>query len=246
VIRAKSRFFLGAAVVIAALVSTGVSASAATNGPYAGTGYDISYPQCNGTSLQSSLPSGSFGIVGVNHGRPFTSNPCFAAGYKYAATSGRTPSLYINTAYSGAYRRSITPYCSQQLQSVAWRIGCSEAESSWGYAGKPKSTAVFAWWLDVETANSWSSSNVSLNQETIQGAADRLLQLDPAVPVGVYSTKQSWATITGATVVYTPVNTSGEWVAGAAGLCATSNAFDGNPIWLSQFPNGGFDSDNAC
>ena len=217
------------------------------SGPYTGVGYDISYPQCKTPS--SSLPTGNFGIVGVNYGRPFTTYTCFGALLAHASAAGMpAPSLYINTAYSGAYRRNITPYCSQQPQSMAWQIGCSEAESSWGYAGKPSSTAVFAWWLDVETANSWSTSNKSLNQATIQGAADRLIQLDPSVPVGVYSTQQSWATITGSTptVVYTPVNTSGEWVAGALGSCATSNEFDGNPIWLSQFPNGGFDGDNAC
>jgi len=241
-VKAGLRFLLVGAAGIAALVSSGVSASAA-NGPYTGTGYDISYPQCNGNSLQSPLPTGNFGIVGVNHGRPFTTNPCFGPAYMYATAPGApAPSLYINLAYSGAYRRDITPGCNGQTQSQAWKIGCSEADTSFKSIGQ---RTVFVWWLDVETANSWSTNNASLNQDTIQGAVDRLHQLSAGVPVGVYSTASSWKTITGANAVYTPVNTAAEWVAGVRGSCATSNQFDANPIWLSQL-NNGFDYDNAC
>lgn len=242
--KAGLRVLLVGAVGIAALVSTGISASA-SNPYYSGMGYDISYPQCNPDGTPStSLPAGSFGIVGVNHGRPFTTyaNTCFSGLVAHASAQGMpAPSLYINTAYSGAYRKNITPYCAQQAQSMAWQIGCSEADTSYTYAGKPTTSAVTMWWLDVEVGNSWSTSNVGLNQAAIQGATDRFFQ--GGFLVGVYSTSSSWRTITGANQVYTPNNSVAAWLAGANGVCTSS--FDASPLWLSQNPNG-FDYDNAC
>ena len=54
--------------------------------PYArgAVGFDISFPDCE----RAVLPSGSFGIVGLNGGRPFTTNPCLGREYGWAA-SGR-------------------------------------------------------------------------------------------------------------------------------------------------------------
>lgn len=226
--------------MVTALILNAVAAHAF--GPYTAQtqGYDISWPQCN----SATLPSGAFGIVGVTNGRAFTSNPCFTKlrnEYGYAATSG-TPSLYFNTGYSGAYRKNITQACSSG-PNQAWMIGCSEADYAATQAG---GLAVAMWWLDVEVGNSWSTNSLSLNQQAIQGAVDRLTQLNASVPVGIYSTRGSWTTITGQN--YTPSSTMAEWVAGAGGSCATSNAFDANPIWLSQYVNqiDGFDHDNAC
>src|SRR5216683_1820451 len=108
------------------------------------------------------------GIVGVNGVLPFTNNSCLGAEYA-AAPKSTAPSLYINTGYAGAYRNNITAGCSALSGSVsgtsrqvqAWAIGCSEAETSMSYATAQGATSVAAWWLDVETANSWSSSNLS-------------------------------------------------------------------------------------
>ena len=68
----------------------------------AGTGVDVSYPQCG-----SSLPSGqAFGIVGVNGGLANDYNPCLASEWTYASTStGSTKQAkaqtYLNTADPG-------------------------------------------------------------------------------------------------------------------------------------------------
>lgn len=224
----------------AAMVTTAGIASAQTS-PYTGTGYDVSYPQC----LGALAPPGtfSFGIVGVNHGRPFTQNQCLSPEYG-AAPQTPAPSFYINAAYSGAYRRNITPYCSQQPQSTAWQIGCSEAYTSFGYAGQPATSAVTMWWLDVETANSWSTADLTLNQAAIQGATDFLVS--KGFLVGVYSTTSSWQTITGhcstPSKCFAPNNSAAEWVAG--GSCSTP--FNSKPVWLSQSTSGGFDYDTAC
>lgn len=219
------------------------AAAAAAQTTYSGKGYDISYPNVSAppNCTSSSLPTGAFGIVGVNHGRPFSNNGCFSQEFAYASTqTGRTPSLYINTAYSGAYRKNITPYCAQQTQSMAWQIGCSEADTSFRYAGQPSVGSVTMWWLDVETGNSWSSSNLSLNQAAINGAADFLS--GKGFQVGVYSTGGMWQTITG--TGFTPVHSVGDWVAGQGGSCP-GTSFDANPVWLSQSTSG-FDFDTAC
>jgi len=218
------------AIVIAGLTFGAVPASA--YGPYTSgqTGYDVSYPQCPGASA----PPGTFnfGIVGVTHGRPFTSNACLGTEYK-AAAQFSTPSLYFNTGYSGAYRRNIRPQCSAG-PNQAWEIGCSEADYAVSQASGLK---VAMWWLDVEVGNSWSTSSSTLNRQTIQGAVDRL---SSAGLVGVYSTASSWNTITGGS--FSPNGSSADWV--AAGSCSTS--FDGKPVWLSQFTSSGFDNDTAC
>ena len=225
------RAFKLAAVAASALVALAASPALAQTDPYAAgtTGYDVSYPNCSAT------PSGAFGIVGVNGGRPFTTNSCFAAEYA-AAPASPAASLYINTAYSGAYKRNITPACSRaSAGNQAWAIGCSEAETSLNTAG---ARVVSMWWLDVETGNSWSSGNLALNRAAIQGAVDRLNQT--GVPVGVYSTASMWKTITGGS--FTPNGLAADWV--ASGSCATP--FTSSPVWLVQSTSGGLDHDLAC
>ena len=201
--------------------------------PYSGAGYDISYPQCT----SATLPSGTFGIVGVTDGRAFTQNPCLGNEYAHAAGSG-TPSLYFNTGYAVAYRKDITPACSAG-PNQAWKIGCSEADFAATHAS---GLNVAMWWLDVEVGNSWSSTNHTLNQQTIQGAVDRL---SGTGLVGIYSTVSSWNTITGGRFI--PTGSSADWVAGQGGACP-GTSFDTKSVWLSQYVSqaDGFDHDNAC
>lgn len=230
-----------AAVCALALAGLTATAAGAQTDPYVSgtTGYDVSYPNCSATPPTTA----AFAVVGVNGGRPFTTNSCLGTEYTTATRTGSV-SLYINTAYSGAYKRNITATCTTLVPSglagsaaQAWEIGCSEADTSLGYAG---GRTAAMWWLDVETGNSWSSSSLALNQDAIWGAAGRL-KAAGAPAVGVYSTSASWTTITGTS--YTPPNTDAEWVAG--GSCTTP--FDGNPVWLSQHGAvGGVDSDLAC
>lgn len=237
-------------LVAAAGVSAGAQVVSAQTDPYlpsGTTGYDVSYPQCG-----AAAPAGAFGIIGVNSGRPFSFNSCLRAEYS-AAPQSPAPSLYINTAYSGAYRKSITSGCATQSQSPsvtgssaqrqAWAIGCSEAESSMTYAAQNGAAPVTMWWLDVETANSWSSSNLSLNQYAIQGAASRLAQT--LLPVGVYSSSSMWTTITGGS--FTPSGIEADWETGGV-VCPPTGTlgFTANPVWLVQSTGGGFDSDSAC
>jgi hypothetical protein len=199
-------------------------------GPYTTgqAGYDVSYPQCPGTSA----PAGSFGIIGANDGRPFTLNPCFGAEY-----SGVANSAYINTGYAKAYRGNITSGCSAASGgNQAWAIGCSEAEYSLTHVNAAPSM----WWLDVETANSWSSGNLAPNRSAIQGAIERLKS---SGPVGVYSTASAWRRITGGSFV--PSDVAGDWL--PAPSCAGATAFmPGTTVWLTQVTTNNVDVDTAC
>ncbi len=237
-----AKFKIAAFVVVSITLVAAVGVLAATDPDPTGlTGYDVSYPQCGGPT-----PAGSFGIVGVNGGRPFSNNNCLAAEYA-AAPKSTAPSLYINTGYAGAYRSNITSGCSTRSRSVsgtsrqlqAWAIGCSEAETSMSYATAQGAASVAAWWLDIETANSWSSSNLSLNRYAIQGAVSRLAE--SALPVGIYSSASMWSAITGGS--FTPSSVAADWEA-AGGSCSTP--FTSSPVWLVQSTTSGFDSDLAC
>jgi len=214
------------------------------------TGHDISFPQCGGA-----YPAGAFGIVGVNGGYPFVHyNPCLADEYSRSPEAA----LYINTGYDPLYTQvdgqHTIPECLTQAavvkgsadQKAAWGVGCSEAVRSMAYAASQHVTKARGWWLDVETENSWSSTDLSLNQYTIQGIVDTLRKTTSAV--GIYSTGYQWGKITGGL----PVSGVGaNWVAtgnfsaeGVDARCGTG--FSGAPVWLVQYIQGGFDTNYVC
>jgi hypothetical protein len=240
---------------IASILATATSLLAGQAGPvmyaHGSTGYDISFPQCGGA-----YPTGTFGVVGVNGGYPFVHyNPCLADEYKHSPQAA----LYINTGYDPLYTQvdgqHATPECVTKSaavkgsadQKAAWAAGCSEATRSMAYAASQGVVNRRGWWLDVETENSWSSTDLSLNQYTIQGIVDTLHRKS-AVPVGIYSTGYQWGKITGGLAVS---GVTANWVAtgnlsaaGAPAHCGTG--FSGAPVWLVQYIQGGFDTNYAC
>lgn len=108
------------------------------------------------------------------------------------------------------------------------------------------------WWLDVETANTWSG-DVSSNAAVLQGVV-ALLKNAGVPSVGVYSSPRQWAQITGAMTPDSPINQpfAGvyNWLARAHSadeaptLC--SHTFTGGRVKLVQYIGGGFDADYAC
>jgi hypothetical protein len=148
-----------------------------------GTGYDVSYPQCT-----SQLPKNpAFGIVGVNDGLAYTGNPCLSSEYRWSANSASEPrtSFYLNTGNPGpdasthwppANTSSPQPCDGTWTQGCAYDYGWSAAQDSFGravaIAGTSAATAA-PWWLDVETANSWST-DTSTNRADLQGAVAAL------------------------------------------------------------------------
>ena len=203
-------------------------------------GYDVSYPNC---ALR--VPAGrSFAVVGLNWGRPFTTNPCFAREW---AAAQRPRSVYINTAYSRTLFRHLTPDCSaagrgQPLRPAAQRayaVGCSEAVAALRLLA---ATPPLAIWLDVEPGNTWSSRR-SLNAATIKGILDHLLTQSPHPVIGVYSNAGFWQRIVGG---WHSLSLP-EWVAtGAPDPPGCPTGFAAGPVWLSQSTDGRLDADAAC
>ncbi len=245
------RTFLPALALAAAgmaLFGNQLGALADTSGQ---TGYDISYPQCGGA-----YPTGAFGIVGVDAGYPFAHyNPCLRDQVSHTPN----PALYVNTGYDPVYTQvdatHTLPACLTQsgsvtgtdLQKAAWAVGCSEATRSIDYATSQGVTNPSSWWLDVEDANSWSSTDLSLNQYTLQGVVDTILRQSPAA-VGIYSTAYQWTTIVGSLPV-SGVNAN--WVATGASSEKTARSycgtgFTGAPVWFVQYLHAGFDTNYAC
>ena len=221
--RTFSRVFT--AVLGAAVLAAGVGTVAFALGRY---GNDISWPQCGGAFPTKA----GFGIVGVNGGVPFSSNPCLAAEWQWAVANKGAPSYYMNIANPGSsdpagYGASAAAYA---LSYAASQTGASSA-------------ATHGWWIDVETANSWSS-NQAQNAAVIQGALT-YLKKNTSRSVGVYSTGYQWGVITGGVHLGAPV-----WAAGASSassapsMCGTG--FTGKPVKVVQYPAGAYDGDYRC
>ena len=68
------------------------------------TAYDISWPQCPDT-----FPEGEFefAVIGLTGGKPFTSNNCFAAQYRWARTAEVNPDVYINLDFPPGGARAL-------------------------------------------------------------------------------------------------------------------------------------------
>jgi len=166
--------------------------------PPSPTGNDLSFPECP-TGAEPSPPA--FGIVGINRGRPLSSNPCLARQSAWAAAkAGRA--VYVNTGYPGT--GDPVGYGRRLVDDAIAR------EHAAGVAG----TTV--WWLDVETVNTWEGTSQQ-NATVLDAMAARLQDL--GVRVGIYSTPQMWLEIAGAWEPALPV-----WYATGPGTQATAAA----------------------
>ena len=213
------------AVLGAAVLAAAAGTGAFGLGRY---GNDISWPQCGGAFPTKA----GFGIIGVNGGVPFSNNPCLAAEWQWAVANKGAPSYYMNIANPGSsdpagYGASAAAYA---LSYAASQTGASSA-------------ATHGWWIDVETANSWSS-NQAQNAAVIQGALT-YLKKNTSRSVGVYSTGYQWGVITGGVHLGAAV-----WAAGASSassapsMCGTG--FTGKPVKVVQYPAGAYDGDYRC
>jgi predicted enzyme related to lactoylglutathione lyase len=216
---------------------------------------------------------GVFGIVGANGGLPFSRNPCLGAGSTAGelAWAGTTAQLYANTADPGPLLSSHWPNgqtvpkpCNTPNDPGADTLECHydygwnaaadsyaaavDAYVSLGQAaaGATTTPAPLAWWLDVESENSWTT-DPTRNVAALQGELDYLRSVG-AAQVGIYTAPAAWASITANTLLFAGLPT---WVPGAAILqdaqtrCAGTGS-SGGPIQLVQFPLSGFTADYAC
>lgn len=243
-----------AAGLSAVLFAAAQLTAAAASDPYTSgsVGYDYSYLQCGALA-----PAANFGIVGVNGGYPFTHyNNCLAAEFAAAKRTGNA-AVYINTGYDPSYTTIDGTHMLQDCetksgtvngsssQQMAWAVGCSEAERDMTYAAQQSVTGPTGWWLDIETANSWSTSDLSLNTYTINGI---IATLQPnGTPIGIYSTPAMWNAITGGV----QVQVDADWLATgqrslkrARPYCG-GTGFTGAKIWLVQYVTT-IDNNYAC
>jgi hypothetical protein len=246
----QQRWFLrGAVAALVALCSiVALAPNAAAQGIYTGTssGYDISFPQCDGT--YPTLNAYTLGIVGVTSGHAYRNNPCFASQYTWAVHTPLPESVYLNlnedigtTAGYG----DTGPYgvCRPNTVCHALNYGYNAASSAYTYAANVKTFAATMWWLDIETENSWSETDLALNRDIITGAL-QFLQAEHGFMVGIYSTAAMWQEITGSWQNGLPAWIGGGTERDAKTRCGTG--FTGGPVYLVQYADGDYDGDYAC
>jgi hypothetical protein len=179
------------------LAGMGMASAMPLSHPVAG-GFDISWPQCPPASFPVHP---RFGIVGASDGLEYSDNPCLATEYQWAKRPRRPAAFYINTADPGAQSAHWTAPGPKPCgggsddQGCAYNYGWNAASHAFVYAGAQTGAAGrLAWWLDIETSNTWSA-NTAVNNADIQGMLDYFHQ--QLVTVGIYSTGLQWTTITG-------------------------------------------------
>jgi hypothetical protein len=253
-------------VVVLALAAALVpqAAHAATPAP---TGIDVSYPNCG-----TLLPSADFVVVGINAGRGRTDNPCRADQLALAAAAPGTAhtrlDVYVNTqnptptqaqswptgdvTFDGHRMRSPYGRCTGgKSQACSWIYGASIARddvarlTSAGFTGR-----VGRWWLDVETANSWSAST-GRNRAALEGMAAALTEQGQRV--GLYALPGEFRDLIGTVPASSRLTALPSWIAGAADqahaaqLCTRSPLTAGR-VLLVQFKDvaAALDRDVAC
>ncbi len=222
-------------------------------------GFDISYPQCG-----APYPANpAFAIVGVNGGRVFSTNPCLQS--QLAWGKGSAAEVYLNTGNPGPALSSFWPggqttprvcdAANPDTADCAYDYGWNAAQYSWNqvaeaYAalGITTSPAATAWWLDVETSNSWRS-DAALNVAALEGQLEYLRSVAGVTKLGFYSTTAQWGEITGGTKAFSAYPS---WGAGAPSEkaarthCVTTPGFTGGRLAMVQYIWSGFDADVRC
>jgi hypothetical protein len=228
-------------------------------------GYDVSWPQCG-----KSLPSSSaFGIVGVNNGLANNTNPCLSQelAWAYGSTGGTgqpLAALYVNTANPGHLSDSwpkdnnyagITvdnPYgtcAGAEDAACAYMYGYEKAYDD-AYNRGVAFPGSYLWWLDVETANSWSTTDLNSNKADLQGMADYFQSI--GTHAGLYSTSYQWGQIVGTTNPGGSLNGLNSWLPGARNQkamvsnCSLPPLTAGGTVTLTQFTTSSIDYDYSC
>jgi hypothetical protein len=246
------------ALPVAGVDAAGTAGSAVSPGAATAPGFDISWPQCSDPYPVNP----AFGIVGVNKGIVFSENPCLVSEVTWAG--GTNAGFYANTGNPGPALSTHWPtgqtsprVCSAtapDTAACAYDYGYNAASDSYAAAasaftalGLSGTPAGSAWWLDVETSNSWRS-DVTLNVAALSGAASYLGSVAHVASLGFYSTSYQWGVITGGTSAFSAYPS---WVAGAASMAGAAAScagpgFTGGGVTLVQYPSGGFDANLRC
>jgi hypothetical protein len=257
--------FESVSISVVGLAMIGSSTFTATNSGGSSlnlTGNDISYPQCHGK-----LSSGqAFGIVGVNDGLANNFNPCFStelawAGKSTGAATQPPVALYVNTGNPGDVTPVVAdwPKTSVAADPYPACAGADDTGCSWEYGYERANVDVaqvpagkYLWWLDVETANSWTSSQAN-NQADLEGMVYAFTKANTSSTVGVYSTSAQWSQVAG-TVSSSNASLYNmtEWRPGAStenaakSNCNLPLLTGGGKISVTQYTSKNLDYDWSC
>lgn len=235
------------------------------------SGIDVSWPQCGKT-----LPDDkAFAIVGVNGGLANNSNPCFLdqlawANKSHGGTNQPLVSLYVNTANPGHLSAS-WPTSNQYVgvdttaniivenphgtctgaedAACAYVYGWSRAYDDVNHRNVP-TPASYKWWLDVETGNSWSTTDLTANAASLEGMTTYFQSIGSVV--GVYSTNYQWNTIVGTVSPTSNLNGLDSWLAGARSLrgakqnCTNPPLTPASKVVLTQYVSNNLDYNYSC
>jgi len=204
-------------------------------------GVDISYPNCT-----ARIPVVGFGIVGVTGGTVFSRNSCLAPEAKNFSDLSLYVNTGLNTSKSSTYYVQAQIGCNGDVYCAAYNYGFNAAQDAISYANAQGISST-KWWLDVETANTWSKDALQ-NQRSLQGAHDALVA-SGAVLVGVYSTTAQWQSITASWQNNWASWGATTWTTAAqAQTYCTGHQFTGGPSLLMQYKSkqSKIDQDVAC
>ncbi|HUY63640.1 MAG TPA: hypothetical protein VMV14_03905 [Acidimicrobiales bacterium] len=208
--------------------------------PSGSYGYDVSVFNDNPPQCSMTLPSGhTIGVVQATGLAGSAANPCIVQEAQWA---GAGLDLYIFLDYGQS--QASEPGCNND---PACNFGYAAALYGFNYANTNGVNPFVTWWLDVEDATDYWSSNVAENAQVVQGAINGLR--DKGINnVGVYTSPDTWDIIVGSYQPAVPVWVA--WYSGQGGpyncqnigsyAAANHDTLPTGPVWLTQY------SDNAA
>lgn len=207
------------------------------------SGRDVSFPQC-----ANHLPRQvRFGVIGVNGGASFTSNPCLAGQLGWAKSLPEPPAFYANTgnpgpAYSthwpiGQWSPRVCSAAEPNSLGCSYDYGWNSAQDSFAKAmdgaqalhhydrvTARQRVANVRWWLDVEILNSWQTLEKGYGPS-------RAYQLRDATAL-LGAVNALWSAGVQHVGIY---STRYQWALITGGSAVTQGWFTGNAAWLAGF-----------
>ena len=216
-------------------------------------GADASWPNCpvglgvpdrRTLGLPLPLPEARFAVLGLTNGYGFTGNPCLASQVAWAKARHLWLGAYANTGYPNASELQ-THGGTGTLPERLVRTGRAQAAAAVVAMRSAGLTAPMVW-LDIEpnSARPWST-NPAANNALIDGlyAGYR----EAGLRVGIYSYASAWQQLTSrrqtpGLPAWVPAGRTNQ----ATALTRCTGAFNGGPVWITQWTDGVRDFDVTC
>jgi len=215
------------------------------------TGYDISFPQCNGSYPNAPY---DFTVIGITNGKAFTHNSCLLDEYMSSKKNTSHVSLYMNINFpSGASVKWANSgpkgnCLSHDVSCQGYNYGYNAAEDAYTFASSQFISSSL-WWLDVETANFWAD-DIQSNPSVVEGALSFFQSRN--IVVGIYSTQREWTIIMGTSYIPRDIafHPLPNWIGTGGTDTPLLSCFvpfsPGSPVWLVQYNSDVFDENFGC